>query len=113
MSGYIKELIDSGEFDNTYPYPNKSYYRANGWDERYHEEKAEFDRQERLAREKFKIVALDEAGLTDHPNSDKMFWYAWEEAHSEGLYNIYIHLEELADLLLVNGKLTRFTEDDL
>ena len=48
---------------------------------------------------RFKLDALAELGLDGHPKADKLFERAWEEGHSFGYSEVWIHLVELADLI--------------
>jgi len=54
----------------------------------------ESNRLERL----FKIEALEEVGLSDHPKADKIFAYAWEQGHAYGYSEVFIHLRDIAEL---------------
>lgn len=47
----------------------------------------------------FKKDALEEVGITNHKNAEKIFSYAYRENHSEGYEAIFQNLQELADLL--------------
>jgi len=74
---------------------------------RYVEEKAVYDaivkNQQAIQRAmhiQFKADALEEVGLQHHKNADKLFNYAWDQSHSEGLYSVFNTLENLADLVL-------------
>lgn len=51
-------------------------------------------------REKFKMDALAEVGLANHPRRDKAFDLAWDRGHAYGYREVYQNLEELAQLLL-------------
>jgi hypothetical protein len=52
-----------------------------------------------LAREQFKIDALEEAGLTGHTKADQMWEIAWERG--DGRYDDVMHqLDELAELFV-------------
>jgi hypothetical protein len=48
----------------------------------------------------FKKDAIKEVGLENHPAAEKAFQLAWERGHSCGYAEVFIYLEELADLLL-------------
>lgn len=50
--------------------------------------------------EAFKKEALKELGLENHPKAEKVFDLAWERGHSQGYTEVYLELQELADLLL-------------
>lgn len=50
--------------------------------------------------ELFKHDALVQVRLADHPKREKAYAMAWEEGHSYGLYEVYLNLEKLAELLL-------------
>jgi hypothetical protein len=51
------------------------------------------------AYEQFKIDALKEAGLTDHPKADHLFGLAWDRGHSGGYHEVMHELDNLAELV--------------
>lgn len=48
----------------------------------------------------FRTEALAELGLAGHPKADKAYSLAWSQGHSAGFSEVYIYLQELAELLL-------------
>jgi hypothetical protein len=46
----------------------------------------------------FKKDALEELGLTDHPKADKIYSKAWDQGHYAGLNEVWVCLQNLADL---------------
>lgn len=67
---------------------------------KYKAQKAEWMKEDNRLREKFKVDALAEVGLTNHPKADKIFQYAWNNEHSSGYSDVYHMLEELAGLFI-------------
>ena len=47
---------------------------------------------------KFREEALENCGLANHPNKEKIFSYVWNECHHSGYYSVWQKLEELSDL---------------
>lgn len=47
----------------------------------------------------FRTDALEAVGLTTHPKADKAFAYAWEHGHASGYSEVFIHLQDIAELL--------------
>lgn len=71
----------------------------------YNEKKAEFEikRKEYVEEDKrlfneFKRDALDYVGLLNHEKADRIFDKAWEKGHSGGLHEVFMNLEDLAEL---------------
>jgi len=56
---------------------------------------------------RFKSACLEENGLLDHPNKEKIFGYVWERHHSDGLKSVYDELEELAMLFRTPKKVVQ------
>jgi hypothetical protein len=46
----------------------------------------------------FKKDALKEVGLTNHPKADKIYSKAWEKGHSAGYNEVFLELQDLAEL---------------
>jgi hypothetical protein len=61
----------------------------------------EYRQQERTLEARFKEDALKEVGLTDHPNADKIYSYAWEKGNASGFKDVFYILEDLAGLIAV------------
>lgn len=79
-------------------YRNKVPYKARRQDPEANQ--AFRDETARLNR-KFKADALEAVGLFS-PKADKAFALAWEYGHANGLEDVFSHLQDLADLLLVD-----------
>lgn len=99
------DRIKNDEFKNTYPYPNRSYYKSNGWDDRLGEELAAHRAAENVAFMRFREAALFDVGLENHPNSLVIFYFAWEEGHSSGLLEVYNYLCQISELFFFKGQL--------
>lgn len=108
----LYDRIKSGEFNNTYPYPNATYLKANGWDDRLKEEKMEYARQERLKLDAFEAAALADVGLDTHPNREAIYNHAWSQGHASGLWEVYQCLSDIADLFFINGKMLNAYQND-
>ena len=66
----------------------------------YQAQWAELQKESHRLDAAFKADAIKECGLEGHPKADKAFSMAWDRGHSAGLPEVYMNLEELADLLL-------------
>jgi hypothetical protein len=75
LSGYKDSLTKNGELRRAYDAENSRLYDL------------------------FKADALEEAGLTGHPNADKIFAKSWEDGHSSGYYEVFSILCDLAELV--------------
>lgn len=47
----------------------------------------------------FEADAAEECGLTDHPKRQMLWGKAWEHGHAYGLSEVWIHYQDLAELL--------------
>lgn len=65
---------------------------------KYNELKKSYDGENRRVLEMFKNDALEEVGLWNHKNKDKIYDFAWEHGHSSGLYDVYYWLQEISIL---------------
>ena len=65
---------------------------------KYNIEREIWCKKESELMEKFRHDALNDVGLLNHPNVDKIYNYAWQEGHSGGLSDVYYTLVDLADL---------------
>jgi uncharacterized C2H2 Zn-finger protein len=73
-----------------------SYY--TGAKNAYNKLRDEYNVKNKELYEEFKKDALDEVGLSNHKNRDKIFDFAWKHGHSAGFYDVYFWLEELSEL---------------
>lgn len=62
-------------------------------------EKEAYRQDEQRLMALFKVEALAEAGLTDHPRAEVVWDKAWNRGHSEGLESVMYELNELAEVL--------------
>lgn len=63
----------------------------------YQEQSLKIQRREGIVYQQFKIDALKDVGLADHPKAEKIFSYAWEKGHSSGYHEVYVELRDLVD----------------
>lgn len=110
MEKDIKTKIDEGYYENQVPFKTKrDFYevcdcncpKCDGKifnDVAYHKHVKDYRRGANNAIKLFKTEILDDVGLLDHPKADKIFSKAWENAHSEGFYQVYIEVDDLSDL---------------
>jgi hypothetical protein len=68
--------------------------------EAYRIEKAAYRSEEQRLLGRFMAEALVETGLVGHKNADRIWAKAWEDGHSNGLAEVLLHLENLAELVL-------------
>jgi hypothetical protein len=98
MSIYAK--IENGDYDTKLPYPSYEDVKSKKISK---EEDREMRRKWKIDRnrlvEVFKHDSLEELGILNHPKADKLFDIAWEEGHSNGLTEVWLWMETLADLL--------------
>lgn len=66
----------------------------------YQEKNEQYQKEQRRIFQQFKVDALEEVGLTNHPKSEQAFNLAYERGHSGGYSDVYNELLDLADLLL-------------
>ena len=78
------------DYTNTFPYANR---RENP------EVNATFRAESRRLLDQFKVDALEEVGLTNHPKAERAWEMAWDK-HGSGLSDVFYYLEELASLIL-------------
>jgi hypothetical protein len=90
---YFKEKFENGTFEDKIRYG----YFENEFD--YEENKDAYRKEENRLNELFKTMALEEVGLTGHPNAEKIYAKAWEDGHADGLNNVFCHLRELAEIV--------------
>jgi hypothetical protein len=65
----------------------------------YHQKIDEYQRKQMVKEQQFKMDALKECGLENHPKREKAYAFAWEHGHSGGLSNVLSWLTEVAELL--------------
>lgn len=86
----IHQKVINGDYDNKLAYAPKKENEVT-W-QSYRTEEGRLYNQ-------FKADALESVGLTDHPQSEKVWRKAWEDGHSSGYYEVLIQLEELAGMV--------------
>lgn len=59
----------------------------------------EWRKQEARLFAQFRVDALAETDLTNHPKADRAFDMAWDERHSSGYMDVFHFLWDLADLM--------------
>lgn len=64
----------------------------------YQKKQDEYREESFRIKELFKKDALEDSGLSEHPNRNKIFNYAWEKGHSSGYSEVYYELMNLAEL---------------
>lgn len=64
----------------------------------YVTQREEYSKEEGRIHQEFYDDALRETGLTGHPKAGKIFAKAWEDGHSYGFQEVFIHLQNLAEL---------------
>jgi hypothetical protein len=65
----------------------------------YHLKVDEYRRQQMEKEEQFKMDALKECGLENHPKREKAYAFAWEHGHAGGFSDILYWLTEVAEFL--------------
>lgn len=55
---------------------------------------------EEQRRSEFKQHCLEQTGLLRHPKGEAAWSKAWDERHGDGLWDVYLELLDLAELLL-------------
>ena len=84
------DRINAGEYTNKLPYAapskNREVFLA------YRVEDSRITGQ-------FRIDALKDLGLTNHPKAYRLFEIAWDNRHSEGYRAVYEEMEELSELM--------------
>lgn len=86
----IHQKVINGTYDNKLIYASKKADEVT-W-------QAYKDESDRLYNQ-FKADALESVGLTNHPQSEKVWHKAWEDGHSSGYYEVLIKLEELTEIV--------------
>ena len=66
----------------------------------YKEARIKYNNDVSTKNAQFKVDALNEVGLFNHPRADRIFDYAWNKGHSGGLREVLLELEDLANLFL-------------
>ena len=96
------DRIACGEFATApeFPYP-KGPKSSEDWNE-YRKVRVQYREEEARLLGVFKEACLEDVGLADHPNAEKIFRYAWDNSHSSGLLDVYQELYDLANLILVD-----------
>jgi hypothetical protein len=59
----------------------------------------------RRIHDTFKQAVLENVGLLQHPNADKIFDFAWSQGHASGYHEVYNYLDDLSSLFFHNGEL--------
>ncbi len=97
MPSMYRRIMD-GEFTAKIAYPERKDFQDND-DFRAAKvayKQAVYDMQHDV----FKKAALADLGLIDHPKAHKAWSMAWERGHAQGLHEVYLELQDLAELLI-------------
>lgn len=65
----------------------------------YKEHLKQYSEEKANLLKEFKQDLFEELGITHHPKREKLFEKAWENSRSEGLYQVIVEAESLADLI--------------
>lgn len=114
----VYEKIRQGYYKNCIPYPKKPVkprlHDATSeeakkfvkvlekWEKDvvvYESERDAWRKEENKVYELIKRDCLEEVGLLGHEKADKAWSYAWEHGHSSGYNDVYLVLEEIAELI--------------
>jgi ribosomal protein L40E len=68
--------------------------------EKYRQDKGVYHAEEGRLNDQFRNDAMEECGLSGHPKEDKVWMLAWERGHSAGLEEVFLCIQELAELVL-------------
>ena len=90
MTQSMRDKINLGFYNHKLPYPNTNYRDL----------KTAYWAEEKALNDLFKVDALEETKLTKHPKAEKAYQIAWDRGHASGYYEVFMYLEELAELLL-------------
>jgi len=91
----VHDRIRRGEFEDP-PRPRRIGYKRE--DEDYQMDVDDYWRKRKVVYDNFKQACLEDVCLEKHKNADKIFAYAWDQSHSEGLRSVHITLCDLAEL---------------
>jgi len=67
---------------------------------KYKESRVIYQQKTAELHEQFKQDLFEYLGISNNPKKDLLFSKAWEYGHSCGLYEVYLHAEDLVDLIL-------------
>lgn len=98
MDVYSK--IINEEYNSKLQFPTYEYTKNNKLSkEEVREMRKKWREDEYRLKQVFKQDALEELGLSKHEKADKLFEMAWEEGHSNGLGEVWIYMEQFAELI--------------
>ncbi len=60
--------------------------------------KESYNKEENRLYELFKNDALTEVGLINHPRANDIFGFVWKNGHSNGYYEVFNYLDDMAYL---------------
>lgn len=86
----------SGKYVNRMNFPKQKDYPTI---QIYHEKIALYRAYDRSLVDQFKVDALEELGLSNHPKAQKLFDLCYEDGHSEGLWRVWDLMQEWGELL--------------
>lgn len=90
----VRERINAGEYRTKLPHPK---WTDNNEDKRT-KLKAYYDDVNKLTNE-FKINALKELGIYQHPKASRCWELAWDYGHSAGFIEVFNYLDDLSELM--------------
>ena len=99
----VMEKIIAGDYKVKIPYPErKTSFRKSSSEEldAYIGQKKVWQKEEQRLYDLFRVDALEEARLTEHPRADKAFDFAWSEGHSSGFSKVFNYLLRIAEVLV-------------
>lgn len=67
--------------------------------EAYRENIGKYRSEEQRLLAKFKEDVLEYCGISNHPKAEKLYAIAWDKGHSAGLYEVYLEVDELSELI--------------
>jgi hypothetical protein len=79
----VEDWIEAGKY-------KRREYSGTDWKDYY--------AAQQEVKDRFKADAMEAVGLDAHPQADKIFQYAWDEAHAEGLSAVLWGLDKLSEL---------------
>lgn len=84
--------MDFSKYENKLPWPSKNSGNPSL--------KKAYDTEQNRLEDLFKTDALAEVGLSAHPRADRIFSKAWALGHASGLPEVFVYLEDLAELFV-------------
>lgn len=67
---------------------------------KYYEKRQQYNEETGRLSDEFKKDLLQEFGISEHPNADNIYAYAWALGHSGGYSDVYSVINEMSDYKL-------------